>query len=175
MEFRRQSIQVFVIISERDYHQNDNSYPNLRLPSSPNKFSLQVASAKSKNNSRMRSPVHILLYFTPAVKQKSVRPHPAGFCRPNELFLKFCGPKHTCHSCNSNINPLNVFFSVTHQIETIQYHFLNDGKNFTVKIDSFVSECVSIHRRRDSRVNQIICYILVFNSKTFDFVRYPSG
>lgn len=141
------------------------SYPNIdRSPSSPNKFSSQVASAKSEKTTRewgLRSThCRVLL---PLLNRNCVRPHPAGFRRPSQLFLKFCGPKHTCHSHNNNINPLNVFFYChTPNIETIQYHFLNDENHFTVKIDSFVSECVSIHRRRrrrDSRVNQIICLI----------------
>lgn len=93
---------------------------------------------------------------------------PCCFHHPNELFLQFCDSKHTCHSY---FNPLNIFYChkkiIIMILIIIHCHFLNDEKHFTVNIDSFVSECISIHRS-PYEPN----YFFIFNSKTFIFIHY---
>lgn len=99
-------------------------------------------------------------------------PCPRCFRYPIELFLRFCGPKCTCHFY---FNPLNIFlffisfFSLSHSSKIIQRRFLNDGKHFTVEIDSFVSECTTIHSLAPPSARREL--FSTFNSKTFVFVR----
>lgn len=66
-------------------------------------------------------------------------------------------------------NPLNIFFIVINKKkERIQCHFiLNDEKHFTVKIDSFVLECIHSPLSSASWTK----LIFTFNSETFIFIR----